>query len=384
MRAGLGLPVSVDDGALVLADEFVVPVPCFWVDGLTDGCNHTQAREVVAFEPLVAQAPQGADRGGCGVELGDLVLLNDLPESRRVRVRGRGFEQEGGSAVQQWTVDDVGVTCDPTDIGHACVDIACFRVIIEDVFDGGGCAEQVACGGVDHALGRAGRARGVQEEHRVFCVHAHRRAVRAGVRTQFVPPLVASGGPRDLRPSATAHQHMIDTSTLLEGLVHNALGGDVLAAAAAFVGGHDDASATVQNPVAEGVRREAGEHNRVQGADTGAGQHGVHGLRDHGHVDTDVVALADAQRSQDVGKTADFLQQFAVCDSAYILRFVAFMNNGHLYGSKKEKDLVDQQKNNQKLSPHVFLGFLGRRKLASVRRGVWWAVLRGLYVPCRD
>ena len=51
----------------------------------------------------------------------------------------------------------------------------------------------------------------------------------------------------------------------------------------------------VVDPHRELVRRKATEHDRVDRAETGAGEHGEHGLRDHRHVDDDRVALADAE-----------------------------------------------------------------------------------------
>ena len=49
---------------------------------------------------------------------------------------------DGGGSIGEGTVDDVRVSGDPTDVGGAPVDVA--RVVVEDVFEGGGCVQQIA------------------------------------------------------------------------------------------------------------------------------------------------------------------------------------------------------------------------------------------------
>ena len=67
----------------------------------------------------------------------------------------------------------------------------------------------------------------------------------------------------------------------LDGPVDGRLERDALAAAQALVGGDDHAAAGVEDAVAQGLRREAAEDHRVDGADAGAGEHHVGGLGDH-------------------------------------------------------------------------------------------------------
>lgn len=96
---GLGLPVGVDDRALLLADVLPVPLPGFRVDRLTDGADRAEGRKVVALGVLFAEAAEQTDRSRGSVKLRELVLGDDLPEARRGRVdRGR-FEDGGRYAV---------------------------------------------------------------------------------------------------------------------------------------------------------------------------------------------------------------------------------------------------------------------------------------------
>lgn len=52
-RSGLSLPVSVNDGALLLSDVLPVPFPSLRVDGLSDGTDGSQGREIVSLDVLL-------------------------------------------------------------------------------------------------------------------------------------------------------------------------------------------------------------------------------------------------------------------------------------------------------------------------------------------
>ena len=141
-----------------------------------------------------ALAHQRADRGRRGVEDVDLVLVDDLPEARDVGIVRHALEHQRGRAVGERAVDDVAVPGDPADIGRAPVDVAV--VVVEDVLVRHRRVDEVAAGRVQHALRLAGRARGVEDEQRVFRVHLLRRAVGRHLGDLLVVPDVAA-----LRPS---------------------------------------------------------------------------------------------------------------------------------------------------------------------------------------
>src|SRR5699024_10204667 len=179
---GLGLPPGVDDRrrgllgriarAVVGADDLAVPPPGLRVDGLTHGAQHTNAGEVVLIGELPAPLHAGADQRGCGVELGDPVLLNDLPQPALVRgVRGALVHDLGGP-VGHGPVGDVAVAGDPADVCGAPVDVLVgLHVVVVTVGDRS--LGQIAAGGVQDALRVYGGAGGVAEEQRVLSIVGH-------------------------------------------------------------------------------------------------------------------------------------------------------------------------------------------------------------------
>ncbi len=148
--AGLGLPPGVDDRAAALADDPVVPLPGLGVDRLADRAEKAERLPRGLRHRPVAGAHQRADRGRRGVEDVDLVLVDHLPEPAGGRVVGDALEHQRRRAVRERPVDDVGVAGHPADVGGAPVDVAV--VIVEDELVGERGVDQVAAGGVEHAL----------------------------------------------------------------------------------------------------------------------------------------------------------------------------------------------------------------------------------------
>ena len=172
-RAGLGLPPGVDDGGFVAADDLSEPAPRFGVDGLAHRSEEADRGQVVGVGDLAAPLHERPHEGGGGVVDGDAVLLDDVEVAVLVRGVGGAFVDDLGDAVREGSVDDVGVSGDPADVGGAPVDVLS-RFVIEDVVVGVRGLGEVAAGGVDDALGLSGGAGGVENEQGMFGVEGLR------------------------------------------------------------------------------------------------------------------------------------------------------------------------------------------------------------------
>ena len=179
---------------------------------------------------------------------------------------------------------------DPADVGGAPVDVAV--VVVEHVLVRDGGVDEVAAGGVQHALRLAGGARRIEDEQRVLGVHLDGRAVGRNLGQLLVEPDVARRVPRHGLAGAAHDEHFLAAlGDLVERLVGVLLQWDVLAAAQALVRGDDELGVRVVDAPGEAVGREPAEYDRVHRADAGAREHGVGGLGDHRQVDRDAVAL---------------------------------------------------------------------------------------------
>lgn len=326
MRTGLGLPVGVDNVALLLSDNLKVPLPDLSSNGLTHRAQNSEVSKL-ASDVLVAGTLEQSEGSRGDVELGDVVALNDIPVSGEVREGGSTLEDDGRDTEHQRGVDDIGVASDPTDITTTEVSVA--LVDIEDVLAGHGSAKQVTGSGVQNTLGLASGTRGVEEEERVLRSHGLGREVVGPLLNLLVPPEVTAGGPGDLGTSALVDEDVLDVRALLKSIVDNLLGADQLATSLALVGGDDNLAAGIDNTVAERVGRETGKDDGVDSTDTDTGHEGDNGLGNHGQVDGNSVALADAHLLEDPGGAGNLAEELAVGDIATFAGVVGLVDDGN-------------------------------------------------------
>ncbi len=180
------------------------------------------------------------------------MLVYHLPEATGVRIGGHTLEHDGGRAIGQRSVDDVGVPGYPADIGGAPVDITV--VVIEDVLVGHGRVKLVAAAGVQYTLGLARGSRGIQDEQRVFGIHVFRRAVGGSFGHGLVVPHVTFCISRHVIAGALHHHGGMDIGAACQGLCDVGLEGYVFTAPRAFVSGNYDLAVGIQDPVTQGLR----------------------------------------------------------------------------------------------------------------------------------
>ncbi len=159
---------------------------------------------------------------------------------------------------------------------------------------GHGGVDQIAAGGVQHTLGLAGGAGGIEDEERILGVHLLGRAFGGRGGDGLVIPDVAALGPFDLAAGAPDHDHGLDVRAFQHCRIGVFLQWDVTSAAHAFVGGDDQLALGVEHAVAQRIGRETAEDDGMHGADARAGQHGDGGLWNHRQINADTVTLLHA------------------------------------------------------------------------------------------
>lgn len=88
----------------------VQPVPGFGVDRLADATNDAQGAEVGLLDVLFAESAEQTDSGGGGVEVGDLMPVNGLPEAGGRGVDRCRLEHGRGNTIGKRAVDDITVS----------------------------------------------------------------------------------------------------------------------------------------------------------------------------------------------------------------------------------------------------------------------------------
>jgi hypothetical protein len=182
---------------------------------------------------------------------------------------------------------------------------------------------------VEHALGLAGGAGGVEDEQRIFRVHRFRFACRVGAGSGLVIPDIAPVLHHDVAAGTAHDQHAGHAGAVGERLVDIGLQRYFLAAAQPFVRGDDEARVAILDAAGKAVRREAAEHHRVDRADPGAGEHGKGCLGNHRQVDRHPITLAHAIGLEGVGEAAHLLVQLAIADATLLARRITFPQDCH-------------------------------------------------------
>ena len=151
---GLGLPPGVNNGALSLANMSVVPVPRFFINGLTDGSEHLKTVEFLAAKGLLAKPHQAANGGRSRVQNIHLVAVHNVPKTSGIGPRGHAFKHQRGGSSTQRAIYQVAVPGNPTDVGRTEMNLA--RLVLKGVDKRVSRPHHVSGTGVHHAFGLAG------------------------------------------------------------------------------------------------------------------------------------------------------------------------------------------------------------------------------------
>ena len=68
-------------GLPVVPDLLAIPHPRFRINGLAHRSQQAQRIQLEIVDVLIAPLDEGANSRGSGIEDGDLVVVNDLPEA---------------------------------------------------------------------------------------------------------------------------------------------------------------------------------------------------------------------------------------------------------------------------------------------------------------
>ena len=189
---------------------------------------------------------------------------------------------------------------------------------------------------MQHALGFARRARGIEDEQRVFGLHLLRRAIVRHLGHRLVIPDVAARNPRDLAARAAHDEAGLDRGAAQQRLIDIALERNMPPAAKSLIRSDDAVGIAILDAADQALGGEAAEHHAMHRADARAGEHGVGCLGDHRHVDGDDVALLDAAGLQHIGHAADALIGLAIGDVLLLAGAVAFPDDRRVIGRRRQ------------------------------------------------
>src|SRR6185503_3407535 len=176
----------IDDGTSLFSDHLAIPHPRLRVDRFANRAEQTQARQVVLQRPLLTPFYERANRGwGCVEDIHSMTFDHGPKPIRLWKIRCT-FIHQHRRAVREWSINDVAVSRDPTDVCRAPVDV--FISDIEDPLRREMNLQEITRRRVQDTFGLTSRSRRVQNIERMFAIQLFRVAARFDSLHQLVPP----------------------------------------------------------------------------------------------------------------------------------------------------------------------------------------------------
>lgn len=100
MTTRLGLPISIDNRAVRIANNFIIPPTCLGIYRFADSAQEPQARKIILLGNVITESHERADGRRGSVEDGQLVTLDHIPVATIVGIHGGRLEHERAQTIQ--------------------------------------------------------------------------------------------------------------------------------------------------------------------------------------------------------------------------------------------------------------------------------------------
>ena len=230
---------------------------------------------------------------GC-IELCDLMILYHFPCTSGIRIGRYTFEHDSGRTCSKRSVDDIGMSRDPSDICRTPVDIILFD--IKDPLHGHLCPENISCCAMLHSFWFSCTSRCIEQKERIFTVHQFKRTLCILRLDHDIVIMVSSFDPLDLLIVSFDDQYRFYTlATLGKCIVHNVFEHVRFSFSVGTICSDHQFSLSIFNTVFQCFSRESSKDNGVYRSDPGTGKHRIRSLRDHRHIEDNSVSFHNAK-----------------------------------------------------------------------------------------
>mmetsp|Transcript_15576 Transcript_15576/g.26065 ORF Transcript_15576/g.26065 Transcript_15576/m.26065 type:complete len:224 (+) Transcript_15576:1003-1674(+) len=220
-----------------------IPLPGLGINWLAHGAKDFQRAQIVVRDGCCIESHEGANRGGGGVELRDLVALYEVPVAAGIRVRRHTLEHDRGASIGQRPIDNIGMAGNPATVRDTCEDVLLLQ--IKRALRCHHCVQNVTRGRMGHPLGLACGTRRVQNEKVVFAVHRLTGAVRSSFRHPLVHPHVFARMLNRLIARVLEYKQTSHFTTLLDCIISDFLQAKGATTALSLVRSHHKSTVTI-------------------------------------------------------------------------------------------------------------------------------------------
>ena len=155
----------------------------------------------------------------------------------------------------------------------------------------------------------------------MFAVDWRRRTIVVDILKLAMPPNVAALFHVDFDVRALENDHPFHRRPAAQRVIHILFEWNDSAAAITRVRRNQRDRPAIVDTIADRIRAETAENDRMHRADTRTGQHGNGDFGGRRHVNDDAIAFADLVSFQDVREAANLAMQLLVSERALLARF---------------------------------------------------------------
>ena len=145
------------------------------------------------------------------------MLVANFPKPRSGWVVGNALKHQRRRTIGQWAINNIAMTCNPTNISRAPIVLA--FLVIKYILVGHGCINHIAACGAQNAFWLPGWSGCIENKHWVFGIHFFWITCWKRCRGGFFIVDITTIDPSHITPSSGHHKYGIHTSTYLNGFV---------------------------------------------------------------------------------------------------------------------------------------------------------------------
>src|SRR4030042_271754 len=234
------------------------------------------------IRPIIPLSHYRPKSSWSSVENTDLVLLYNVPEPIRMGIVWYPFKHKNRCAISQRTVNDIGVSCHPSNV--SCTPESVFFFHVEDPLKGLIAVQEITCLSMKNSLWFPGTPAGIQDKQRVLSIHNLRLTMCFNAISShlIIPPIVSPLLHGYLNISSLNHYYVFHIRAGRKSFICIVLTPDNFTATIIAIYTNQHRRLTVQHPILQGISTKTTENNTMNSTDPGTGQHSDWQFDNHG------------------------------------------------------------------------------------------------------
>ena len=154
------------------------------------------------------------------------MLIHHIPKATKIRIIGDSFKHHRRGTIGQWSINNIGMPCDPAQICRAPINVSWF--IIKHYFMCERSIGQISTCGMKYSFWFSRRTRRIKNKKWIFRIHNFRLTFSIHSRGGFMPPDISFRIHTYRFSSATYYNHMFYGGRVYHSIISIHFHGNIL------------------------------------------------------------------------------------------------------------------------------------------------------------